>query len=48
MGSIAKVHVYDMLGWYLDAKTNLVLQEECKRKMAILTELVRTAFNSKV
>ncbi|WP_427136517.1 hypothetical protein [Pseudarthrobacter sp. S9] len=48
MGSIVKVRAYDMLGWYLDAGTNLVLKEECQRKMAVLTDLARKALNSKV
>lgn len=47
-GSIATVHAYDRLGWYLDARTNAVLKEECQRKMARLTELARQALNSQV
>jgi hypothetical protein len=48
MGSIANVHAYDRLGWYLDARTNSVLEGECQRKMALLTELARKALNSQI
>ena len=44
-GSIVKVRAYDRLGWYLDARTNPVLKEECQRKMAMLIDLTRKALN---
>lgn len=40
-GTEAVVHAYDRLGWYLDAKTNPILNEESQRKMAGLVKLAR-------
>jgi hypothetical protein len=48
VGSIAKIHVYDRLGWYLDARTNLIIKEECQRKMTALADLARKALNPKL
>lgn len=39
--TVADVHAYDRLGWYLDAKTNQVLKEEVLRKIAALIEAAR-------
>lgn len=39
IGSIAKVHAYDRLGWYVDARTNPVFKEECHRKMELFPQL---------
>lgn len=40
-GTVASVHAYDRLGWYVDAKTNQVLKEEALQKIAALIEVAR-------
>ncbi|MDK1360639.1 hypothetical protein QNO00_10225 [Arthrobacter sp. zg-Y1219] len=41
MGTVASVHAYDRLGWYVDAKTNSVLKEEVMQRIDALIEVAR-------
>ena len=45
-GSVATVHAYDRLGWYLDAQSNSVLRDEAQERIADLSRIARESFHN--